>query len=275
VAPTYRLTLEYEGTRYHGWQEQQNARSIAGELRRAIEGALGEGGAIKDLGGSGRTDAGVHALAQTAHLRLARAVEPEWLRREINDRLPADVHVLELAAAATGFHARHSALARSYLYQISRRRTALAKRYVWWVKRPLDAELIAAAAALLPGRHDFRLFCERPAEQSSTLVVVDRAEVAAAGSLILCRLVASHFLWKMVRRLTGALVRVGAGELDLETFAALLAADPARLSRPGRRPPQPAEWTAPPSGLFLERVLYAGDPPLPPLAETPPVVTVP
>jgi tRNA pseudouridine38-40 synthase len=274
VAHTYRLTLEYEGTRYRGWQEQQNARSIAGELRHALEEALGEGNAIKELGGSGRTDAGVHALAQTAHLRLARAVEPEGLRREINDRLPADVHVLELALAAPGFHARHSAVARSYLYQISRRRTALAKRYVWWVKRPLDAERIAAAAALLPGRHDFRLFCERPAEQPSTLVVVERAEVAAAGSLILCRLVASHFLWKMVRRLTGALVRAGGGELDLETFAALLAADPARLSRLGPRPPQPAEWTAPPSGLFLERVLYAGDPPLPPLAETPPVVTV-
>jgi tRNA pseudouridine38-40 synthase len=267
VATTYRLTLEYEGTRYHGWQEQQNARSVAGELRRALQEAMGEGNAIKELGGSGRTDAGVHALAQTAHLRLARAVEPEGLRREVNDRLPADIHVLALAPAAAGFHARHSALARSYLYQVSRRRTALAKRYVWWVKRPLDAERIMAAAALLPGRHDFRRFCERPAEQPSTVVVLERAEVADAGALILCRLVASHFLWKMVRRLTGALVRVGTGELELDAFAGLLgpAAGPALA---------PAEWTAPPSGLFLERVLYAGDPPLAPLAETGPVITV-
>jgi tRNA pseudouridine38-40 synthase len=137
---------------------------------------------------------------------------------------------------------------------------------------------MAAAAALLAGRHDFRLFGERPAEQPSTLVEVERAEVAAAGSLILCRLVASHFLWKMVRRITGALVRVGAGELDLESFAALLGADPAlhvhlqAAAGPGRRAPQPAEWTAPPSGLFLERVLYAGDPPLTPLVS--PVVSV-
>lgn len=266
MAATYRLTLEYEGTRYHGWQEQQNARSVAGELRRAVQEALGDGNAVKELGGSGRTDAGVHALAQTAHLRLARAVEPEGFRLEINDRLPADIHVLALAPAAAAFHARHSALTRSYLYQVSRRRTALAKRYVWWVKRPLDAGRMRAAAAMLPGRHDFRLFCERPAEQPSTLVVVESAEVAAAGSLILLRLVASHFLWKMVRRVTGALVRAGAGELDLELFAALLDADAARLARQGRRPPQPAEWTAPPSGLFLERVLYAGDPPLGPLA---------
>jgi tRNA pseudouridine38-40 synthase len=278
VAVLYRLTLEYEGTRYHGWQEQQNARSVAGELRRAVQEAVGEGNAVKELGGSGRTDAGVHALAQTAHLRLARAVEPEGLRREVNDRLFVDIHVLDLASAAPGFHARHSALARSYIYQVSRRRTALAKRYVWWVKRPLVIERMAAAAALLAGRHDFRLFCERPAEQPSTLVEVERAEVAAAGSLILCRLVASHFLWKMVRRVTGALVRAGAGELDLESFAALLGADPAlpvhrqAAAGQGRRVPQPAEWTAPPSGLFLERVLYAGDPPLAPLVS--PVVSV-
>jgi tRNA pseudouridine38-40 synthase len=271
-ATTYRLTLEYEGTRYHGWQEQQNARSVAGELRRAVQEALGEGNPIKELGGSGRTDAGVHALAQTAHLRLARPVEPDGLRREVNERLPADIHVLELAPAAANFHARHSAVARSYLYQISRRRTALAKRYVWWVKRPLDVERIRAAAALLVGRHDFRLFCERPAEQPSTVVVMERAEVATAGALILCRLVASHFLWKMVRRVTGALVRVGVGELDLETCAALIDADAPRLARVPGGAPQPAEWTAPPSGLFLERVLYAGDPALAPLDAA--VVTV-
>jgi tRNA pseudouridine38-40 synthase len=273
-AATYRLTLEYEGTRYHGWQEQQNARSVAGELRRAVQEALGEGNAVKELGGSGRTDAGVHALAQAAHLRLARAVAPDGLRREINQRLPADIHLLELSPAPPGFHARHTAVARSYLYQVSRRRTALAKRFVWWVKRPLEAERVAAAAALLPGRHDFRLFCERPAEQPSTVVVVERAEVVTAGALILCRLVASHFLWKMVRRVTGALVRCGAGELDLETFGDLLEGESALPARRTGRAPRPAEWTAPPSGLFLERVLYPGDPPLPPLALTPPIVAV-
>jgi tRNA pseudouridine38-40 synthase len=265
--PTYRLSVEYEGTRYHGWQEQQNARSVAGELRRALQESLGAANPIKELGGAGRTDAGVHALAQAAHLRLAHGVEPGELRRAVNDRLPADIHVTGLAAAAAAFHARHSAISRSYLYQISRRRTALAKRFVWWVKRPLDARRIAAAAALLPGRHDFQRFCERPGEQPSTVVVVERVEVAEAGSLILCRFVASHFLWKMVRRLTGALVKAGAGELDLEGLAGLLAARPGLVL-------QPAEWTAPPSGLFLERVLYAGDGELAPLAGTGPVSPV-
>jgi tRNA pseudouridine38-40 synthase len=261
--PTYRLTLEYEGTRYHGWQEQKNARSVAGELRKAVEAA---GAVVKDLGGSGRTDAGVHALAQVAHLRLAKAVDPETFRLAVNDGLPPDIHVLAMAPVSDKFHARHSAESRSYLYQISRRRTALAKRWVWWVKRPLDERAMGQAASLLAGRHDFRLFCEKPGEQPSTVVVVEGIELDTPGALILIRLTASHFLWKMVRRVVGTLVKVGAGELDVPGFAALLAGKPLRAGGG-----LPAEWTAPPSGLFLERVLYPGDPPLPPLAPAVPV----
>jgi tRNA pseudouridine38-40 synthase len=261
--PTYRLTLEYEGTRYHGWQEQKNARSVTGELRRAIEDA---GGTVKEIGGSGRTDAGVHALAQVAHLRMAEAVDPETFRRDVNDRLPADIHLLSVTLAAAKFHARHDAVLRSYIYQISRRRTALAKRFVWWVKRPLDASRMAAAAAILPGKHDFRLFCEKPSEQPSTLVVVEGVEVVADGGLILVRLAASHFLWKMVRRVVGTLVQVGAGDLDPKGFESLVAGHPPKSGRG-----LPAEWTAPPSGLFLEKVLYKGDPPLKPVVPAVPV----
>jgi tRNA pseudouridine38-40 synthase len=261
--PTYRLTIEYEGTRYHGWQEQKNARSVAGELRRAMEES---GGEVRELGGSGRTDAGVHALAQVAHLRLARGVDPEPFRRAVNERLPADVHVLSLTQAADRFHSRHDAVSRSYLYQISRRRSALAKRFVWWVKRPLDERRMAEAAALLAGKHDFRLFCERPAEQPSTLVVVEKAEVTTDGALILVRLSASHFLWKMVRRVVGTLVQLGAGDLDRRAFEDLLAA---KTPKSGKG--LPAEWTAPPSGLFLERVSYPDDPPVGPIQ---PVIAV-
>lgn len=261
--PTYRLTLEYEGTRYSGWQEQKNARTVAGELRRAVEEA---GADVREIGGAGRTDAGVHALAQAAHLRLARAVDAGKLRRDINDLLPPDIHVLTLEPVPNAFHARHSALSRSYVYQISRRRTALAKRWVWWVKRPLDEGRMSEAAALLPGRHDFRLFCEKPGEQPSTVVVVESVELITAGSLILVRLTASHFLWKMVRRVVGTLVQVGAGELDRAGFEALLAGKPPKSGKG-----LPAEWTAPPSGLFLERVIYQGDPPLGALVPAVPV----
>lgn len=259
--PTYRLNIEYEGTRYHGWQEQKNARSVAGELRRAVEEA---GGAVKEIGGSGRTDAGVHALAQVAHLRLARTVEPGPFRRAVNDLLPPDIHVLAMTAVPNEFHARHSATSRFYLYQISRRRTAFAKRWVWWVKRPLDAARMAEAAASLAGRHDFRLFCERPSEQPSTIVVVEGVEVVEDGALILVRLAASHFLWKMVRRVVGTLVQVGAGELDRPSFLSLLATKEPK----GKKP---AEWTAPPSGLFLERVLYPGEAPPGPVRPVTPV----
>jgi tRNA pseudouridine38-40 synthase len=265
--PTYRLTIEYEGTRYRGWQEQKNARSVAGELRRAIDAA---GGAILDLGGAGRTDAGVHALGQVAHLRLRSKVDPGLFRRAINDALPADIHVVACAPAAERFHARHDALWRAYLYQISRRRTALAKRHVWWVKRSLDVRRIEAAAAGLAGRHDFVRFCERPGEQTSTIVDVDRLEVAEAGALVLIRIVASHFLWKMVRRMVGSLVRIGAGELSPDDLQRLLEG-----KLPAGAPEGTAAWTAPPSGLFLERVAYRGEPGPGPLVPALPVSSEP
>lgn len=248
--PTYRLDLEYDGTRYHGWQEQKNARAVAGEMRQAM---LAAGADILELGGSGRTDAGVHAIGQVAHLRLRKAVDPEPFRLAVNDALPSDIHLLAVARAEDRFHARHDAQSRTYLYQVARRRTAFAKRHVWWVKRELRAGPMLRAAALLEGRHDFALFCEKPAEQPSTVVVVERAEVVEEGALILVRLTASHFLWKMVRRIVGALVKVGAGELTEDAFRRILEGDP--TAAPGGT----AAWTAPPSGLFLERVRYPGE----------------
>ena len=261
--PNYRIDLEYEGTRYRGWQEQQNARSVAGEIKRALHDA---GADVAELGGAGRTDAGVHALHQVAHLRLRRAVDPEKLRLAVNDALPADIHLLSLVRAPEKFHARHDAVMRSYLYQVSRRRTAMAKRGVWWVRRPLDARAMAAAAAMLPGMHDFRNFCERPQDHPSTKVVVESVEVVESGALLLVRVSASHFLWKMVRRLVGTLVEIGAGTVSKETLRSLLNGGPAGGA-------SPAQWTAPPSGLFLERVLYDGDDPLSPVTAAMPVTS--
>lgn len=247
---TFRLTLEYDGTKYSGWQEQTNARTVAGVLRAALEEVLGE---RVELMGSGRTDAGVHALAQVAHLRLKHKpkLPLEPLLRAVNDRLPSDVVLLELAPAPPRFHARHDALTRTYLYQISIRRTAFGKRHVWWVKPPLNVDRMAEAAALLAGRHDFRNFAQadpsKPGE--STIVVVQAASVVREDDLILFHITASHFLWRMVRRLVGALVKVGLGEVTLDDFRSLLAGDP--------RPELPvAAWTAPASGLFLESVEY-------------------
>ncbi len=257
----YRLTVEYEGTRFRGWQEQPAQRTVAGVLRRAFEEVLGS---PCELGGAGRTDAGVHALAQVAHLQTDARLSPLAIKRQVEVRLPADVGLLDLQPAPSRFHARHSASARSYLYQISRRRSALAKRFVWWVDRPLELERIQEAVLLLRGRFDVSEFTEKEARERGTLVDFMQAEIAEAGDLILFRFVASHFLWKMVRRLVGALVRVGSGELSRRDWETLLSGRPV----PGV---QLAAWTAPPSGLFLERVLYPGEPELGPLVPAIPV----
>ena len=250
---TFKLILEYDGSRYSGWQEQKNARTIMGELRKAASTVLG--GEV-DLQGAGRTDAGVHALGQVAHLKVASDVResPELLMRRMNDLLPADIAVLKLDLAPRNFHARHSAVSRSYIYQISTRKQAFTKKTVWWVKQPLDVAAMAAAAALLEGRHDFAAFraedAARPDE--STIVVVESATIEAEDDIIQFRIEASHFLWRMVRRLVGCLVKTGTGELSKSSFARLID------SQPGQKDPaiDVAAWTAPASGLFLESVKY-------------------
>ena len=242
--PTWKLTLEYEGTRYHGWQTQKNAdKTVQAALAHAARDLCGEDAAV---GGAGRTDAGVHALAQVAHLRARKTFAPRQILEGLNDRLPFDVNVLSVEPAPPKFHARHDAVARTYVYRISRRRTAFDKRLVWWVKDRLDAEAMRKAATLFAGRHDFRSFCENPEGQESTIVVVGASEVEETPGEIHFRITASHFLWKMVRRLAGTLVEVGRGNLDAAGVSRLLA----------ERSASPAKGTAPPSGLFLERVTY-------------------
>jgi tRNA pseudouridine38-40 synthase len=249
--PRFKLTLEYAGTRYSGWQKQTNARTVQGELERAIVAGLGD--VLVDSQGSGRTDAGVHALAQVAHVDLVRAPALELLRRRINDELPADVHVLDAAAVSRKFHARHSAVRRSYVYQVSRRRSAFAKPYVWWVKDPIDLARVQALAAGFVGRHDFQAFSDDDPDEKSTVVELDEVTLTEAGPLLLVRVAGSHFLWKMVRRMVGVLVAVGTGALPPARVAAWLAEPRA----PGRD--EPARLTAPSAGLFLERVFYEGD----------------
>jgi tRNA pseudouridine38-40 synthase len=242
--PTWKLTLEYDGTRYRGWQSQKNTdRTVQGALQRAARELFEE---EVSVGGSGRTDAGVHALAQVAHLKARKTLPEKEIAFGLNDRLPFDVNVLEVSPAAARFHARHDATSRTYLYRISRRRTAFDKRLVWWVKDRLNFSAMSRAAPLLAGRHDFSSFCENAAGQESTIVVVASSDLLDWEHEIHYRVTASHFLWKMVRRLVGTLVEVGRGNLD--------AADVEKLLK--ERSTDPAKWTAPPSGLFLEKVTY-------------------
>jgi tRNA pseudouridine38-40 synthase len=246
--PRYKLTIEYAGTRYSGWQIQTNARTVQGELHRAIKEGLGA--SRFETYGSGRTDAGVHALAQVAHLDLGQPLPPETLVDRINGALPHDINVLAADRMPPRFHARHSAVARSYVYQIATRRSAFAKPFVWWVRDPLDLARMRAAADRLVGFGDFRSFTDDDPEEKSTTVELRQLRLAESGRLILVRVVGSHFLWKMVRRLVGVLVEVGKGGLPPDRVAALLAS----------RSDLPATLTAPASGLFLERVFYEPPP---------------
>jgi len=239
----FKLRIEYAGTRYSGWQIQKNARTVQGEIDRAIREALRP--REFELYGSGRTDAGVHALAQVAHLDIYTSAAPEQLRRTINDELPADINIIAVEKVPHRFHARHDAVARSYVYQISRRRTAFGKPFVWWIKEPLDAGAMREAAAHFVGMNDFRGFTDDDPEVKSTLVHVQALEIAEAGPLILIRVQGSHFLWKMVRRIVGVLAAVGRSEIA-PRHAVNADLDVAAL-------------TAPAAGLFLEGVYYQGD----------------
>jgi tRNA pseudouridine38-40 synthase len=277
--PRYKLTIEYAGTRYSGWQKQKNARTVQGEIERAV-GELTRDKTFEFMG-SGRTDAGVHALRQVAHLDIRKPLPAETIRRGINDTLPADIHILAVDTVPHRFHARHGAVARSYVYQVSRRRSAFAKPFVWWVREPLDVERMRAAAARFTGMHDFQAFSDDDPEEKSTEVLVEEVTVGEDGDLILIRVAGSHFIWKMVRRMVGVLAEIGKGGMAVEDIGVLLAPprDPVRLTTSAKasasakatadkpavkRPdatsrPTPAELTAPASGLFLERVFYEGD----------------
>ena len=266
---TYKLTLEYEGTRYSGWQPQLNSRTVGGEVIRAAETFFER---PVEMMGAGRTDAGVHAMGQIAHLRFPRwGSSPAALRQRIerlrpwevlqglNDQLPSDINLLLVEEAEQSFHARHDAVARSYRYRISTRRTAFEKRLVWWVRDRLAVERMEEAARRLVGRHDFRHFSEADPRRpdQSTIVEITAATLRREEHLLLFEVTASHFLWKMVRRLTGALVEIGRGTASVEDLVTL-------LTRPGAAKGvqlDPARVTAPPSGLFLDRVHYRETPP--------------
>lgn len=256
----FRLVLEYDGSRFQGWQKQgprqtaQGVRTVAGTLERVLQEA---GLEVAALGGSGRTDAGVHALGQVAHLHLAGCRLKPWeLQRVLDEGLPGDVAVRSVEPCALGFHARHEALSRAYLYQISLRRTALAKPYVWWVKPRLDLDRLEEAWRCFQGTKDMSAFADLEKGDDPRCGILS-AECAREGSLVLLRVTADHFLRRQVRRMVGAAALCGLGKER-----------PARILEDLARPSREANlfWgaaAAPASGLFLERVDYPGGAPAP------------
>lgn len=259
----FRLLLEYDGSRFHGWQKQgprqtrEGVRTVAGSLEHAIHEA---GLRLVYLGGAGRTDAGVHALGQVAHLHLEAkgAPRPGELRRILEAALPQDIALRDVRTCPPRFHARHDAVERSYLYQISRRRSAFGKPWIWWVKRSLDLEKLQRVWTSFEGDQDLASFADLDAEEDGLSRIL-RCEVVEAGALLLLRVRATHFFRRQVRRMVGAAVACALGEEE-----------PRRIVEDLRAPTEAANlyWAAkaaPASGLFLESVRYPGDPePAPP-----------
>jgi tRNA pseudouridine38-40 synthase len=243
----FKLTLEYEGTKYDGWQMQKGGKSVQGEILDACRDLFSQDKI--EIYGAGRTDSGVHALAQVAHLEVNTDLAPLRIKYGINDRLPSDISILKVEEVSPRFHARHDAVARSYIYQISRRRTAFGKKYVWWIKDNLDLDLMNKVVSGFIGLKDYRSFTDESQESGSTKVEINHAKVHEFEDTLVFHLIGSHFLWKQVRRMTGVIVEAGRGKLSPEDVLAFFKA----------KSDVPAKLTAPPSGLFLERVYYKND----------------
>jgi tRNA pseudouridine38-40 synthase len=216
-----KLVLEYEGTRYHGWQAQAGASTVEAALRGAIHDLTGESPVLT---AAGRTDAGVHALGQVVNFRLERAFPVEQLPGALNARLAPDIAVRRAEAVDEGFNARHSARARLYAYRIRQAlpRGAYQRQYAWGLHDTLDVAAMQAAADRLTGRHDFRAFGRSPRPGGHTVRNVHQVKVNGAGEWVTIAVAADAFLYGMVRRIAAALVDVGRRRQPLEWIDSLL-----------------------------------------------------
>ena len=244
---TYLLTISYNGTRYAGWQRQDGFETIQECLEKAIQVLVGETVVVH---GAGRTDAGVHALRQAAHVRLPRSFDPEELVRALNGNLPRDVAVRGVREVPADFHARFSAIGKRYVYRFlsSRIRPVLGTDLYHWVKRPLDIDAMRRAAGFLRGEHDFASFASNPGYDRTrgTVRRLDHVHLIRRGHGADLVVQGNGFLYNMMRAIAGTLQQVGLGKQPAEHVGSVLAA----------RDRSMAGMTAPPGGLYLVRVLY-------------------
>ena len=242
----WRLTIEYDGGPFMGWQRQEHGPSVQQTLEEAVHRMTGE---LATFTAAGRTDAGVHALAMSAHVEIERQLTPHRLREGLNALVrPSPISVLEVERVADDWHARFSCIGRRYLYRILDRRAppALDAGRVWHIAVPLDAEAMADAAAMLVGRHDFTTFRSAQCQSQSPVKTLDRLEVRRAGEEVHIEAAARSFLHHQVRSMTGCLALVGRGQWKPDDMRrALEARNRAALG-----------LNAPPHGLYFVEAIY-------------------
>ena len=244
--PRYKLTIEYDGAPFVGWQIQDNGPSVQGVLAAAFEAFCGAKASVQ---GAGRTDAGVHALGQVGHVDLAKDWDEDTVRDALNAHLrPHPVAILKAERVADAFDARFSAIRRHYLYRIINRRADLTfdRGRAWRIAKPLDAAAMHAAAQRLVGRHDFTTFRHAECQAKSPVKTLDRLDVTRDGEEIRIAASARSFLQHQVRSMVGSLVHVGEGKWSADDLALALAA----------RDRTACGQVAPPQGLYLVRVEY-------------------
>jgi tRNA pseudouridine38-40 synthase len=246
MTQNYRLTIEYDGGAFHGWQKQKDHRTVQGEIEAALRIMTDRKTVIN---GSGRTDAGVHAYGQVANFKSDAGFDPQVFLRGLNSLLPEDVVIQDCRTVDEDFHARYDVKRKCYEYRILNREvpSPLLRRRVWFVRQTLDVRAMMSAARTLVGSHDFKSFEGSGSPRSSSIRNVLKAELQQTDTAVLVfRIEADGFLRFMVRNIVGTLVDVGRGKLSPEMFAQILAAGDRGL----------AGATAPPQGLYLMRVVY-------------------
>ena len=246
--PRYKLTLEYDGAPFAGWQRQAEHASVQGVLEAAAS-AIDEGQKVEVVG-AGRTDAGVHALAQVAHLQLSKEMRADKVRDALNAHMrPHPIAVLKAELTDDSFHARFDATSRSYLYRIANRRADLTldRGRAWRIATRLDAEAMDEAAQALVGRHDFTTFRDSNCQADTPVKSLTSISVIRRGEELILRCSARSFLHRQVRSMAGSLVEVGRGKEEPAWISEILNAADRTLCGP----------VAPPEGLYLESVSYA------------------
>jgi len=246
VEKNFKLTLEYDGSNYHGWQRQTDDLTIQETIEAAVEKMTGK---PAKLIGSGRTDAGVHALGQVANFHCNTSLTPDVFQRGLNSLLPEDIVITSCTSIAHDFHARYSAVAKTYAYRILNRKLprAVGRRYAWWIKKPLDKEAMASAVSYLIGSNDYKAFEAVGSPRRDTIrQVTDATLEDACDGVLVFSISADGFLRYMVRNIVGTLVEVGIGKRRPEDMKRILGSRDRSLAGP----------TAPAHGLFLVAVDY-------------------